>query len=82
MHCLAHRLQLALVQASKDVVPIFHFFGHLTSIINGVSASSKRNDELRAAKASEILYLISIDKLETGRGLNQIGILTSGLFLV
>ena len=26
IHCFAHRLQLALVKASKQVVPISHFF--------------------------------------------------------
>ncbi|KAL6520635.1 hypothetical protein OROMI_032195 [Orobanche minor] len=37
------------------------------------SASSKRTDQLRDAQVEQIAYLISIDELETGRGLNQIG---------
>ncbi|XP_073017715.1 uncharacterized protein [Primulina eburnea] len=37
-----------------------------------VGASCKRNDELKEAQAYDIAYLISINELETGRGLNQI----------
>ncbi|XP_073016439.1 uncharacterized protein [Primulina eburnea] len=72
VHCFAHRLQLALVAAAKNVTPIHQFFDKLTFIINMVGASCKRNDELKEAHADDIAYLISINELETGRGLNQI----------
>ncbi|XP_024989287.1 uncharacterized protein LOC112523845 [Cynara cardunculus var. scolymus] len=42
---------------------------------NMQSASSKRTDQLRDAQVEQIAYLISVDELETGRGLNQIGTL-------
>ncbi|KAJ9541478.1 hypothetical protein OSB04_027984 [Centaurea solstitialis] len=75
VHCLAHRLQLALMAACQGVVALRKFFSQLTFVINVVSASSKRTDQLRDAQADQIAYLLSIDELETGRGLNQIGTL-------
>ncbi|KAH9647563.1 TTF-type domain-containing protein [Citrus sinensis] len=75
IHCLAHRLQLALVAVSHEIVPIHHFFTKLSSVVNIVGASCKRNEELKCAQATDIEYMISIDELESGRGLNQIGTL-------
>ncbi|XP_075499077.1 uncharacterized protein LOC142537446 [Primulina tabacum] len=72
VHCFAHRLQLALVAAAKNITPIHQFFDKLTFIVNMVGASCKHNDELKEAHADDIAYLISINELETGRGLNQI----------
>ncbi|XP_073016513.1 uncharacterized protein [Primulina eburnea] len=57
---------------AKNVTPIHQFFDKLTFIVNMVGASCKRNDELKEAHADDIAYLISINELETGRGLNQI----------
>ncbi|XP_019179276.1 PREDICTED: zinc finger MYM-type protein 1-like [Ipomoea nil] len=59
--------------SSKEVIPVHQFFTKLNSIINVVGASCKRNDQLKAAHASNISHLLSIDELESGRGLNQIG---------
>nr|GMD28065.1 zinc finger MYM-type protein 1-like [Ipomoea batatas] len=73
VHYFAHRLQLALVASSKEVIPVHHFFTKLNSIINVVGASCKRNDQLKVAYASNIAHLLSINELESGRGLNQIG---------
>ncbi|KAL6557316.1 hypothetical protein OROMI_017666 [Orobanche minor] len=75
VHCLAHRLQLALMAASQGVIALRKFFTQLSFIVNVVSASSKRTDQLRDAQVEQIAYLISIDELETGSGLNQIGTL-------
>ncbi|KAL6543005.1 hypothetical protein OROHE_010525 [Orobanche hederae] len=75
VHCMAHRLQLALVAASRDVIPVHHFFSKLSIIINIVGSSCKRNDQLKAAHAANIAYLLSIDELESGKGKNQIGTL-------
>ncbi|XP_073041708.1 uncharacterized protein [Primulina eburnea] len=72
VHCFAHRLQLALVGAAKNVTPIHQFFDKLTFIVNIVGASCKRNDELKEAHTDDIAHLISINELETGRGLNQL----------
>ena len=46
----AHRLQLALVTASREVKDVHLFFDHLVNIINIVVGSSKRNDELQHAQ--------------------------------
>ena len=75
MHCFAHRLQLALVVASREVIPIHEFFLNLNFIITTVSSLCKRNDKLRAAQATEIARMLAIDELETGIGANQIGTL-------
>ncbi|XP_019173025.1 PREDICTED: uncharacterized protein LOC109168456 [Ipomoea nil] len=61
--------------SSKEVIPVHHFFTKLNSIINVVGASCKRNDQLKAAHASNIAHLLNIDELESGKGLNQIGFL-------
>ncbi|KAJ8762728.1 hypothetical protein K2173_012220 [Erythroxylum novogranatense] len=75
VHCMAHRLQLALVAASKEVIPIHHFFTKLNCIVNIVGASCKRNDQLKAAHAENIAHLLVVNELESGKGLNQIGTL-------
>ncbi|KAL6526305.1 hypothetical protein OROMI_029945 [Orobanche minor] len=75
VHCLAHRLQLALMSASQGVITLRKFFSQLSFVVNIVNASSKRTDQLRDAQVEQIAYLISIDELETGSGLNQIGTL-------
>ncbi|KAL7109055.1 hypothetical protein ACP275_06G151700 [Erythranthe tilingii] len=73
VHCFAHRLQLALVTASKELILVQQFFTKLDSIVNIVGASTKRNGELLTAQQAEISRLISISELETGKGANQIG---------
>ncbi|KAK9725256.1 hypothetical protein RND81_05G132000 [Saponaria officinalis] len=75
VHCFAHRLQLALVAASKEVSPVHQFFSNLNFIINIIGASPKRHDELQANKGVEIETLLFRGELETGREANQIGTL-------
>ncbi|XP_024971972.1 uncharacterized protein LOC112510856 [Cynara cardunculus var. scolymus] len=58
--------------ASEGVVALCKFFTTLSFVINVVSASSKCTDQLRDAQVKQIAYLIYVDELETGRGLNQI----------
>jgi hypothetical protein len=72
VHCYAHRLQLALVAAAKDVVPVSQFFQKLLFIVNTVESSAKRHDELHDAQMVELAQLLAIDELETGQGVNQI----------
>ncbi|XP_074315003.1 uncharacterized protein LOC141651180 [Silene latifolia] len=71
VHCFAHRLQLALVAAAKEVIPVCQFFSKLSFVINVVLAPYKRVDELRNAYSREIEMLIEDGELETGVGLNQ-----------
>ncbi|KAK5843016.1 hypothetical protein PVK06_005443 [Gossypium arboreum] len=72
VHYFVHRLQLTLVVASKEVIPICQFFSYLTSIINLVTFSSKQHDQLRDIEASHITKLIDNGELETGKGKNQV----------
>ncbi|OMO64377.1 hypothetical protein COLO4_32062 [Corchorus olitorius] len=63
------------MRASKDEVHVHGFFDQLTSVVNFVGGSCKRQDELQAFQAAEIAHLVSIDELLTGKGANQIGTL-------
>ena len=49
-----------------------NFFNNLTFIINSVNASCKRHEELQAAQAAKITYMLTVDEIETGKGANQI----------
>jgi hypothetical protein len=75
VHCFAHKLQLALVAASREAKYVHQFFENLNFIINIVVGSSKRNDELQSTQVVEIESMISSNEIETGRGANQIGTL-------
>ncbi|XP_025628279.1 uncharacterized protein [Arachis hypogaea] len=75
IHCLAHQLQLALVSAAKEVCYVHQFFSKLTLIVNVVTVSPKRHDQLRVAQANNVANLIANDQIVTGSGLNQIGTL-------
>ena len=70
VHCMAHRLQLALVIASREVKDVHQFFDHLDNIINIVVGSSKRNDELQNAQAEQVENMIASNEIETERGAN------------
>ena len=71
---MAHRLQLALVTASREVKDVHQFFDHLVNIINIVVGFSKRNDELQHAQ-EQVENMIASNEIGTGRGANQIGTL-------
>ncbi|XP_074282867.1 uncharacterized protein LOC141607415 [Silene latifolia] len=73
VHCFAHRLQLALIAASRDVISVYQFFSKLTFIVNIIISSAKRHDQLQAAHLDEIERLLELEELETGKGQNQIG---------
>nr|XP_027119244.1 uncharacterized protein LOC113736458 [Coffea arabica] len=55
----------ALVATSQEVVPVEQFFTYLSLLINLISSSCKRVDQLRVARAARIVELIAIDELET-----------------
>ncbi|XP_062162038.1 uncharacterized protein LOC133869083 [Alnus glutinosa] len=75
VHCFAHKLQLALVAASREAKSVHQFFENLNFIINIVVGSSKRNDELQSVQVAEIESMIASNEIETRRGANQIGTL-------
>lgn len=75
IHCFAHRLQLALVGAAKNVPRVHKFFLMLNFVINVVGTSTKRNGEFQLAQENENEFMIEIGELETGTGANQLGTL-------
>jgi len=75
VHCFAHKLQLALVAASREAKSVHQFFENLNFIINIVVGSSNRNDELQSAQVVEIESMIASNEIEIGREANQIGTL-------
>jgi hypothetical protein len=73
VHSLAHQLQLVIIIAAREIFDVHTFFHNLIFIINIVSASCKRNDELRAFQAAIIKHLVDIGEIEMGKGINQVG---------
>ncbi|XP_075481088.1 uncharacterized protein LOC142521788 [Primulina tabacum] len=73
VHCFAHRLQLTLVVAAEKEISIWLFFSNLTTVVNLVTSSSKRNVELKSYQVNEIARSIVAGERETTRGANQIG---------
>ena len=67
---MAHQLLLALVAAYGEVHEVPNFFQHANFIMNVVSASTKRNDELLANQAKDIACEIELGELNVGRGAN------------
>ncbi|XP_073014610.1 uncharacterized protein [Primulina eburnea] len=75
VHCFAHRVQLALVATAEKEISIWLLFSNLTTIVNLVTSSSKRNVELQSYQVNEIARSIVAGECETGRGSNHIGTL-------
>lgn len=59
---------MALVAASREVHEVHNFFQHANFIINVVSVSPKRNDELLATQAEEISREIELGELDREEG--------------
>jgi hypothetical protein len=75
INCFTYRLQSELVTISKEVIYVHKFFTNLNSIVNFICASCNRYEELRIAQVNENAYMIAIDEIGSGRGLNQISTL-------
>ncbi|XP_022864653.1 zinc finger MYM-type protein 1-like [Olea europaea var. sylvestris] len=73
IHCFAHRLQLMLVSAARDVADINSFISYLDNVINMITSSPKRINELKSSQKKEIEHLLEIRERETGSVANQIG---------
>ncbi|XP_010667184.1 uncharacterized protein LOC104884256 [Beta vulgaris subsp. vulgaris] len=79
VHCLAHQLQLSLIVAAREVFEVYDFIKDLIFIVNVVSSSSKRHDELQDSRVAELEHLIEIEEVDTGKGMNQIDLLCRAL---
>ncbi|CAL1382451.1 unnamed protein product [Linum trigynum] len=75
VHCMAHRLQLSLVAAAKEVYWVHEFFRNLSFIVTAVTGSCKRQDQLEAAEAAKIALQLAAGEIETGKGANQVSTL-------
>ncbi|XP_057791491.1 uncharacterized protein LOC131008576 [Salvia miltiorrhiza] len=73
IHCFAHRLQLAIVSAAKDIGVVWEFISHLDNVVNIITSSPKRVSQLHAAQRNEIQSLLAAEELVSGSGANQIG---------
>ncbi|XP_075499147.1 uncharacterized protein LOC142537521 [Primulina tabacum] len=67
IHCFAHRLQLTLVYAAKDVSVIWELFSHLDNI---VTSSTKSIAELHDAQRNEIKNLLASGERDSGTEAN------------
>jgi len=64
---------LALIIVVREISDVHIFFQNLIFIVNIVSTSCKRNNELRAFQAATIKHLVDSGEIETGKGVNQVG---------
>jgi hypothetical protein len=78
VHCFAHRLQLTLASASREVLCVHEFFSNLNFVVNTVTSSCKRNDELQNAQKNEVAKMIEIGELESEKCANQASTLRRG----
>ncbi|XP_023763645.1 uncharacterized protein LOC111912142 [Lactuca sativa] len=62
---IRERLQLALVAASREIIPVHQFFTNLILTINVVCASSKHHNELQKENATEIEQLLEVGQIES-----------------
>ncbi|XP_057786802.1 uncharacterized protein LOC131004197 [Salvia miltiorrhiza] len=73
IHCFAHRPQLAIVSAAKDIGVVWEFISHLDNVVNIITSSPKRVSQLHVAQRHEIKSLLAAEELDSGSGVNQIG---------
>lgn len=58
---------MTIVATSREVILVHQFFLKLTSIINIVGASCKRNDKLQTAQVIQIAKISAIDESKTDK---------------
>ena len=66
---------MAFVATSREIHYVHEFFNNLIIIINFVDASCKRHEELQVAQAAKIAQILTVNEIETGKGVNQLGTL-------
>jgi hypothetical protein len=71
IHCFAHQLQLVVVSVAKCCGSTFDFFNYVTSIVNVVSASCKRKDQLLQSHHDKLVEQLDSGTIFSGRGKNQ-----------
>ena len=71
IHCFAHQLQLVVVSVAKCCTSTFDFFNYVTSIVNTVSVSCKRKDQLLQNHHDHLVQQLDSGDIFPGRGKNQ-----------
>nr|KAJ0207992.1 hypothetical protein LSAT_V11C500239980 [Lactuca sativa] len=70
---MRERLQIALVAASREIIPVHQFFTNLFFLINIICTSIKRHDGLQKAKETEIEQLLELGEIESVGTLRRAG---------
>jgi hypothetical protein len=72
IHCFAHRLQLVVIVVAKCCGAVYDFFFNFTTlIVNTVSASCKRRDQLLQDHHEKLVDQLERGVIFAGRGKNQ-----------
>ena len=71
VHCFAHQLQLVVVAVAKKHFDIADFFDMISTLLNVVGASCKRQDMFREIQRAELEKRIKSGDVKTGTGQNQ-----------
>ena len=71
VHCFAHQLQLVVVAVAKKHFDIADFLDKISTLLNVVGASCKRQDMFREIQREDLEKRISSGDVKTGTGQNQ-----------
>jgi hypothetical protein len=71
IHCFAHQLQLVVVVVARCCASTDDFFNYVTSVVNTVSASCKRKDQLLQKHHDTLVQQLDSGEISPGRGKNQ-----------
>jgi hypothetical protein len=71
IHCFAHQLQLVVVSIAKCCGSVYDFFNYTSLIVNTVSASCKRKDQLLQGHHDKIVEELDSGAIFPRRGKNQ-----------
>ncbi|XP_019089257.1 PREDICTED: zinc finger MYM-type protein 1-like [Camelina sativa] len=71
VHCFAHQLQLVVVAIAKKHFEVGDFFDMISTLVNVVGASCKRQDMIRENYQRKVQEGISRGEINTGTRLNQ-----------
>ncbi|XP_072149589.1 uncharacterized protein [Setaria viridis] len=71
IHCFAHQLQLVVVAVARCCASTDDFFNYVTSVVNTVSVSCKRKDQLLQKQHDILVQQLDSGEISPGRGKNQ-----------
>nr|XP_034601362.1 zinc finger MYM-type protein 1-like [Setaria viridis] len=71
IHCFAHQLQLVVVGVARCCASTDDFFNYVTSVVNTVSVSCKRKDQLLQKQHDILVQQLDSGEISPGRGKNQ-----------